>query len=206
MEKINPSELSRYSIRRTRNGLITYLLDGKRIPKRDVPKHLLEHIPYPEVTEDTHVSSFYVPGYSYLQGYGNMKLYYHEGVRIQKSRIPKDKLENIINAQTYWNDKWEEARREAQAEFERTYRAKYTEESKKPTPSPPTEDAPGPAEPKTYPAYIKMTPSELLLSENIHSRSDWKKWMLKNHPDKNPNSDQHHVALVNAAVHILYPS
>lgn len=194
MEKDESEQLARYSTRRTVNGLITYLLDGKRIPKRDVPKPFLSQIPMPEIDKDTKRSPFYLPGYSYLQGFGRTRLYYYEGVRIQKSRIPKKELENIIDAHAYWSNKWEQTRRDAQDKFEKEYRKE--------------EKTPNKEEPHRAkgPAYLKMSPPELLQAEKIHSRSDWKIWMLRNHPDKNPDSDTQLVAMVNAAVHLVYPN
>ena len=42
---------------------------------------------------------------------------------------------------------------------------------------------------------------EKLLNENgIFSRKDWKRWMLKNHPDKNGEIDSELVGAINTAV------
>jgi hypothetical protein len=46
----------------------------------------------------------------------------------------------------------------------------------------------------------------LLAQHNITSRKDWKKWMLQNHPDKNPSADVTLVARVNKAVDLAYPA
>ena len=47
---------------------------------------------------------------------------------------------------------------------------------------------------------------KLLNNYQIYCRGDWKKWMLKNHPDKNNDIDTELVARINSAVNIVYPT
>jgi len=46
----------------------------------------------------------------------------------------------------------------------------------------------------------------LLNDHQILSRKDWKEWMLKNHPDKNLQTDVELVARINTAMEMIYPS
>ena len=50
-----------------------------------------------------------------------------------------------------------------------------------------------------------LTPHQLLSKLGIESRKDWKKWILRNHPDKNPGADILLVQLVNAAINTAHP-
>ncbi len=55
------------------------------------------------------------------------------------------------------------------------------------------------------PTYAKLEPRELLNTYGIFSRKEWRRWMLKFHPDKKPDTDRELVALINIAIDIVYP-
>ncbi len=49
-----------------------------------------------------------------------------------------------------------------------------------------------------------LSPKELLAKYNIYNVQDWRRWLLKYHPDKNPNTDIELVQLINMAANIIY--
>jgi hypothetical protein len=54
------------------------------------------------------------------------------------------------------------------------------------------------------PFIANLETKELFDSLNIKDEKDWKKWLLKNHPDKNPNADMDLVGIVNNRARLYF--
>nr|WIL04156.1 hypothetical protein Clen_226 [Cedratvirus lena] len=67
-------------------------------------------------------------------------------------------------------------------------------QTKKPPPPPPLSSLPG------------LQTKELFDSLGIKDEKDWKRWLLKNHPDKNPNADTDLVGIVNSRARLYFQS
>lgn len=253
-----------YTTKKSPGGYTLYFLNGKRIPKKDVPKDVLDRLTVPEGTpkpetpkstqkaesSDTDEWDGVSPkGYTYIAT-GKNRTYYYNGKRILKSKIPKDA--EVRDFTDVLNEQYEKERRQR----EETWRRRQVEEAKKRAEEAArhaetmrrraeevrrqaaetrrrAEGAKGPQYKTAEEAFrdfiggfrfntggggysqrkpsppppVPQSPShwQLLQREKIYSRADWKKWMLRNHPDKNPHIDSELVAAVNAAVAIYYP-
>ena len=78
--------------------------------------------------------------------------------------------------------------------------------SRKNKPVPPQTKKPPPPPLSKNPLLASLQTKELFDSLGIKDEKDWKRWLLKNHPDKNPNADTDLVGIVNSRARLYFQS
>lgn len=183
-----------YSKAYTRNGVICYYLKGGRIAKKDVPTDIIKHLP-----TDRELTFFSIEerrirdkkpytGFSFLSSHGR-KIYFFNNERIAKRIIKEKEFENMYDKQQRWKEQFENYFNKRQKHSEQKYNTNSELPEKEPEPN------------KTY---QNMSPFELLRNYNINTKKEWRQWMLKNHPDKKPDTDIDLVGLINVAASIVF--
>ena len=207
-----------YSIITSKRGYILYRLNGKRIAKNNVPSHIVRilMIDYKKPIidcdssknktqcEEYHEYTYMPTGNSKFDLNDNPKegfFYYCDGIWVERFDLPhwvshKD-MKDERSASTFrerWNKLWR-AYKEGKEKVDKTYRKTFSHNKSK------------------YREYKEkcssglpdnMNPESLLCENGINNKKDYYKWILKNHPDKNPDADINLVALINTAVEMVY--
>jgi len=198
-------EYKGYSKGYTLNGFISYYYHGKRIAKKIVPSDILEHLPsdrelaFTSIEERRIKSGEPYTGFSYLLSQ-NRKIYMFNNNRIPKRIIKDEEFEVMYDRQRKWqegfknyfNKKYNQPKKDPKSDSKYKEKTKYEKEI-------PTNDF----KPKEK-IYSNMSPYELLKYYGINTKKDWRKWMLKNHPDKDPDTDLELVKLINMAAKMMF--
>nr|WIL03076.1 hypothetical protein Cbor_327 [Cedratvirus borely]WIL03783.1 hypothetical protein Cplu_327 [Cedratvirus plubellavi] len=74
----------------------------------------------------------------------------------------------------------------------------------KPVPPPKKPNEEIPKKEPSNPFIANLQTKELFDSLGIKDEKDWKKWLLRNHPDKNPNADMDLVGIVNNRARLYF--
>lgn len=189
-----PGNYQGYSKKYTRNGFICYYFNDRRTSKAKMPKEVLNTLPsdrevaFTEILRRTKNKPY--TGFTFLPSRGR-KIYMFNGERIPKRIITDKEFERMRNLERIWKAKYEEY-------------SKSNNQSKEPNKEPNENKADPPKERTEYKKPIPSNPYDLLKEYGINNRKDWRRWMLKNHPDKNPNTDIELVKLINMAVKIVF--
>jgi len=188
LQSITPTnDYMNYQKKYTLNGLICYYFNNRKIAKSKVPKEVLNNFlgdretAFIEIEKRT--KNKHYTGFTCFESHGKT-LYYYNGERIPKRIIKTNEFEKIRNLTRIWEESYKE------------YYKKYKQPEEETNSNEPKEETPK--------VDAHLTPHELLQKYNINSKSDWKKWMLKNHPDKNPDTDIELVKLINMATDIIF--
>lgn len=186
---------SDYAICRTQNGTCRFYLDEDHITTKDVPKEVrgrlevlmygwsdLVPIPADQILNMNHSND---AEYTFKDFKTSIQ-YYKDGIRIPLRCVPPWERENMRNAtndfRRYWNE--------------------YTSHNHE---SHTTYDDPADSDISDDEVIRTIIDAMRLLERlDIKSKKDWKVWMLRNHPDKNPNADELLVKLVNTAVSMVF--
>lgn len=157
--------------------------------------------------EDTYV--FYVTEKGY-------HVYLHNGKRIAMSKIPSENLKNIEQIPIPDKSKKSaENRYKARTQSKEDVPPKQKkndvpphfrkEKKQKSTPgyNPPPQHEQDEQNIPTYNSQSYLTAADILNKENIRCKKDYYKWLLLNHPDKNPNSDSEYVGTITSAYNLI---
>ncbi|SPN79622.1 Hypothetical protein BRZCDTV_445 [Brazilian cedratvirus IHUMI] len=165
---------------------------------------------------------------------GGKKHFTHRGLRILVRNIPSQYINDILSRaqdkrMTIEEDdlqemeesmkKLEEKKKKLEEKITLLVKAieeqKLKVEEKKINPPPPppqpsvkpvrkSKPIPKKKPPPTNPIILNLQTKELFDSLGIKDEKDWKKWLLKNHPDKNPNADIDLVGMVNNRARVYF--
>ncbi len=191
MTLCNPTLDPDYAKKYTRNGFICYYFKDRKIAKSKIPINILNSFPtdreivFIEILKRTKIFT----GFTFLSSQGR-KIYMFNGCRIPKRIITDQEFEKMRNIRTQW-EKTYSAFRKGYSKKENVPSGPSKEKTKE-TPEPEKEINP------------HLNPYELLQKYKINNKKDWKLWMLKNHPDKNPNTNIELVKLINMAVSVIF--
>ena len=210
--KFVKDDRSDYTIKRTCGGTTRYFKNDKFVKQKDVPKeirHRLEFLLhgwsslYASTLDDRSLlelvnsSKTTDSDYSY-KDFGTSIQYYKDGVRIPKRCIPPWVFENMRDSTREWSyNFWKYA---GCSRKHYSY-SEFPDETQKPKEEPKEE----PKDYKSFNISVYFEARSFLNEQGITDRKSWKKWMLKNHPDKNPDFDIELVQLVNGAIDLVYP-
>lgn len=159
------------------NNRNNFFYKGVRTTKKRVPIEVLERITPKKV--ETTAESICSKVYTYIKSNGQTT-YYCNGEVISKNKIPREQLRewwDISNEEDHDNNFYPNFYSGNKYQKELNYGC---------------EEVPNHNSPEL----------KLLQSYGIETRNDWKRWMLFNHPDKNPDVNLDLVARINSAIDI----
>lgn len=196
-----PGNYQGYSKKYTRNGFICYYFNDLRVAKAKVPREVINTLPsdrdtcFTEILRRTKNKPH--TGFTFLLSHGR-KIYMFNNERIPKRIITDKEFERMRDLTRKWKAKYEEY---SKSNYQR--KEQNSNDTKNETNNE-NESKPDPPRSSERKKPLPSNPYDLLREYGINNKKDWKKWMLKNHPDKNPNTDIELVKLINMAVSIVF--
>lgn len=189
----------------TQNGFIVYYFEVCRMAKKSVPKEVLKHLPsdrelvFAAIEERRIRNKKPYTGFTFLESYGR-KIYMFNNERIPKRIITKQEFEQMRDWHEQWRQRYD------------YYRQKQSERTQTQSNQPPPKEKPfeskkeeiPPKDSKKKEFYEDLSPYQLLKQYGITNKKEWRLWMLKNHPDKNSQTDEALVKLINMAANMIF--
>lgn len=179
--------LSGYRMIITEEGRKKFRFNNRVIAQKKIPSEIMKALieKAPKVSRYDILKEHKGDGtgfmYSKAEFNGTTRNYYFfNGFSIPKKDLPPEAFESMKDRQEYFKDR-----------FSSYYSQTHSNS-------------------RDYTSYTSVSVTEqalkLLEDQGIASRKDWKKWMLKHHPDRNPDTSLELVQLVNSAVELIYPA
>jgi len=209
-------EYQGYSKGYTLNGFICYYYRGRRIAKKAVPVEIFKHLPtdrelvFAAIEERRIRNKRPYTGFSFLKSHGR-KIYMFNGERIPKRIIKETEFEGMYDRARKWQEEFHKYRQKQEQKWkEEFWHQSQNTQSKKPenktkNSSSESGNTKSKSSATTF-DYRNLSPYQLLKQYKIERKRDWRQWMLHNHPDKNPDTDEELVKLINMAANIFFDS
>lgn len=211
---------SRWSIKRTQGGTTRYYYQEKLVKSSQVPTRVRDRLefylhgwsPYAQSLTSTNLiqhqetlkktqTEYRFKDYGIPVGAKRRTIQYYRGkFRVPKRCVPPWEYERM-------RERFRKAREQYQEKHKSFPGEESSESSRKQEESENTrEDSDSKKDSEGVPPPISeyLKAKQLLERMGISDRKSWRKWSMKNHPDKNPEIDVELVAMVNAAVDYLY--